>query len=269
MIQIQHAVMVVAHPDDEVLWFSSILENCKSVLVCFGASATSKQSWDAGRGALMASYPLTKVKFLKIRQSDAFDAANWNKPKEADNGLQLRRRRRTSSLYAGNAEKLLRILEVELKHESLVFTHNPWGEYGHEEHVQVFRILAELKEKLGFDLFVNGYVSNRSAKLMSRSMHSLEGKPLVRETDRMLAHRLKNLYLENGCWTWKTGYEWPEHESFYRVIRPSEGIGLETSASSPLNYITYDFNPSAVRKVARKALPAWMKARIKRAYNVE
>src|SRR6202030_399361 len=100
-----------------------------------------KQSWDSGRDVLMETYPLTKVGFLKLRQSDAFDAANWNKPKEADSGLQLqRRRRRTRSLYGRNAEKLLRILEVELKHESLVFTHNPWGEYGHEEHVQVFRI---------------------------------------------------------------------------------------------------------------------------------
>ena len=35
MVQVQDAVMVVAHPDDEILWFSSILNQCKSVLVCF------------------------------------------------------------------------------------------------------------------------------------------------------------------------------------------------------------------------------------------
>jgi LmbE family N-acetylglucosaminyl deacetylase len=263
MIQIQNAVMVVAHPDDEILWFSSILNDCKSVLVCFGPSATSKQSWDSGRAALMETYPLKKVRFLRVRQSDTFDAANWNKPKEADSGLHLRRRR---SLYGRNAENLRRILDVELKHESLVFTHNPWGEYGHEEHVQIFRILAELKQKLGFDLFVNSYVSNRSAKLMSRCTHSLGGNPLVRETDSTLALRLKNLYLENNCWTWMADYEWPEHESFYRVIRSNEGIELRTSASVPLNYITYDFNPSAVRKIARKALPASVKTRVKRAH---
>jgi LmbE family N-acetylglucosaminyl deacetylase len=268
MIQIQKAVLVVAHPDDEILWFSSILDHCKSVLVCFGASATSKQSWDSGRAVLMETYPLAKVRFLKVSQSDAFDAANWNQPKEADSGLQLRRRRRrTRSLYRINAEKLLRILEVELKHESLVFTHNPWGEYGHEEHVQVFRVLMELKEKLGFDLFVNSYVSHRSVNLMSRCMHSLGGNPLVRETDRMLAHRLKNLYVENDCWTWIADYEWPEHESFYRVIRPSEGIELRTSASFPLNYITFDFNESVVTKIARKALPASARSRIKRAFK--
>ena len=136
--------MVFAHPDDEILWFSSILHQCRSVLVCFGPSATSKESWDGGRAVLMETYPLTKVRFLKVRQSDAFLAANWNKPKEADSGLQLRRR---SSLYEKNAEKLLPILEAELKYETLVFTHNPWGEYGNEEYVQVFRVLDEIKRK--------------------------------------------------------------------------------------------------------------------------
>ena len=72
----------------------------------------------------METYPLTKVRFLKLRQSDAFEAANWNKPKETDSGLQLRRR---SSLYETNAEKLLRILEVELKHESVSFYTQPVG----------------------------------------------------------------------------------------------------------------------------------------------
>ena len=268
MIQIQNAVMVVAHPDDEILWFSSILHQCKSVLVCFGPSATSKESWDGGRAVLMETYPLTKVRFLKLRQSDAFEAANWNKPQEADSGLQLRRRR-TSSLYESNADQLLRILEVELKHESLVFTHNPWGEYGNEEHVQVFRVITKLKEKLGFDLYVTSYVSNKSAKLMSRYEHSLEGNPLVREINKILAHRIKNLYLENKCWTWLADYEWPEYESFYRVIQPNRRTGLRTTASSPLNYLTSNFSHSLIKKIASKALPTSVKSHIKRARNVE
>src|SRR5215510_2390733 len=95
MIRIQNAVAVVADPVDEILWFSSILDQCKSVLVCFGPSASSTESWDDGRAALMETYPLTKVKFLKLRESEAFGAANWNRPKEADCGLQLQRRRRS------------------------------------------------------------------------------------------------------------------------------------------------------------------------------
>jgi LmbE family N-acetylglucosaminyl deacetylase len=267
LIQIQDAVMVVAHPDDEIIWFSSILDQCRSVLVCFGPSANSKRSWDSGRAALMESYPLTKVRFLKLRQSNSFDAADWAKPTETRSGLQLRRR--TRSAYAANAEELLHILEAELKHQTLVFTHNPWGEYGHEEHVQVFRILSKLKDKLGFDLYVDSYVSNKSASLMSTCLKSLEGHPLVRETNRPLAHRLKNQYLDNDCWTWTADYEWPEYESFYRVIKGFEGIGPPLSASVPLNYITGDFNRSLARKIARKAIPTSLRAGIKRALNIE
>jgi hypothetical protein len=266
MVQIQDAVMVVAHPDDEILWFSSILSQCKSVLVCFGPSATSRQSWDSGRDAMMKTYPLGKVRFLKIRESDAFEAANWNDPKEANSGLRLRRGR-TSSLYDRNAEKLLHVLEAQLSHESVVFTHNPWGEYGNEEHVQVFRILRQLKERLGFDLFVSSYVSNRSVKLMSQYTHCLEGNPVLRETDVTLAHTLKNLYLQNDCWTWMADYDWPEYESFYRIVRPREAIEPGTRASLPLNYISYHFNQSEVRKIASRVLPTPVKSLLKRVRN--
>jgi LmbE family N-acetylglucosaminyl deacetylase len=267
MTPIQDAVVVVAHPDDEILWFSSILEQCKRVLVCFGPSATSTESWDDGRAALMDTYPLTKVKFLKLRESDAFGAANWNRPKEADSGLQLRRRRR--SRYQENAGELRRILEVELNQESVVFTHNPWGEYGHEEHVQVCRILWDLKERIGFELFVTSYVSDKSVKLMSKNMHLLEGNPLVRETDTALAERLKKLYLEHDCWTWMDDHEWPQYESFYRIVESSEEVQPSALASFPLNYIPYNLAQGPIRKIASKALPESVKSHIKRTYNVD
>ena len=267
MVEIQNAVMVVAHPDDEILWFSSILNQCKSVLVCFGPSATSKESWDGGRAVLMETYPLTNVRFLKLRQSEAFQAANWSKPKETGSGLELRRRKR--SLYEKNAETLLRILEVELKHESLVFTHNPWGEYGNEEHVQVFRVLAGLRASLGFDLFVNSYVSNKTAKLMSRSEPSLDDTPLVCETDTVLAQRLKNLYLENNCWTWMDDYDWPGYESFYRVGESDETADPRTRASVPLNHINQNFVHSPLKKLASKTLPTSVKSHIKRMYKID
>jgi hypothetical protein len=260
MIQIQDAVVVVAHPDDEILWFSSILHQCKSVLVCFGPSATSQ-------ALVMDNYPLAKVKFLKLKESDAFGAANWNRPKEVDCGLRLPQPRRLR--YQENAGRLLRILESELKQETLVFTHNPWGEYGHEEHVQVCRILWNLKQKLGFELYVNSYVSDRSAKLMSRNVDFLEGNPLMRETDRALAHRLKKLYVENDCWTWMDDHEWPQYESFYRVVSLNESVELDTALGFPMNHLPYKLHQGSIRKVVSKALPETVKSHIKRTCNIE
>ena len=128
--------------------------------------------------------------------------------------------------------------------------------------------LTRLKEKLGFDLFTTSYVSDRTVKLMSRYVHSF-GDPLMLETNGMLVHRLKNLYLENNCWTFLADYEWPEYECFYRAIQPNKKIELGLPASLPLNYITYKFNRSRTWKIASKTLPTWVKSHIKRAYKVE
>lgn len=260
------AVMVVAHPDDEILWFSSVLRQCKRVVVCFGASATSTETWDDGRAVMMDTYPLRKVQFLRVRQSDAFEASNWNKPMEDDSGLRLSRR--PSPSYEKNAAELRRILAVELSGESLVFTHNPWGEYGNEEHVQVFRVLTALKDELGFDLYVDSYVSDRSAKLMCKSARSLEGNPLVCQTNRTLAHTLRNQYLKNNCWTWMTDYEWPAYESFYHVATAVDGAESGIPAGYPLNYLTYSFKRGPIRTIAGKALPPSVKSRIKRVCHV-
>lgn len=266
MLRIQDAVLVVAHPDDEILWFSSILGHCKSVLVCFGPSATSTQSWDGGRARLMEAYPLSKVRFLKVRESEAFGAADWRHPVEVASGLQLRTGR--ASLYEQNAEELLSLLEVELNQASVVVTHNPWGEYGHEEHVQVFRTLMRLRAKLGFDIWVNSYVSDRTVELMWRYENRLDGIPVTRETDRELAHDLKKLYLENDCWTWMSDYRWPRYECFYRVIDNTQGIEAGTRAGLPLNCIDHNFNQGPLRRIASRMTPASAKSLIKRAYGL-
>ena len=36
--EIENSTLVVAHPDDEILWFGSIVNKCKKVIICFGPS---------------------------------------------------------------------------------------------------------------------------------------------------------------------------------------------------------------------------------------
>lgn len=263
MVRLEDAVIVAAHPDDEILWFSSILDTCKAVVVCFGQSSSSNESWDEGRAALMERFPLTKARFLKVRQSDAFQAADWKNPVETDSGLQLRRPIVT---YAENAQSLRRLLESELRDATTVLTHNPWGEYGNEEHVQVFSVVEQLRRKLGFDLYVNGYVSNRSLKLMSRNSPRLVDEPLVFETNLELAAEMMRIYLEYNCWTWRDDYEWPRWEIFYRVqSMPSNGVRhMRTTSSVPLNYLGIDFNRHALVQKAIMSVPDSVRVRIKR-----
>jgi hypothetical protein len=128
-------------------------------------------------------------------------------------------------------------------------------------------VLARLKEKLGFDLRVNSYVSNRSAELMSRCLGMLEGNSQARETDRQLAQRLKSVYLENNCWTWEDAYQWPEYEFFYRIVQPNSRDELRTSASLPMNFLTRKFGQSRLEKEAKRVLPVSVRSHIKKTYR--
>lgn len=262
VVRLKDAVIVVAHPDDEILWFSSILDKCRAVVACFGQSANSDESWNHGRATLMENFPLDKVRFLKVRQSDAYETADWKKPTENDFGLQLRR---PSVSYAENAQTLQQLLADELRNETVVFTHNPWGEYGNEEHVQVFKVVERLRQSLGFDLYVNGYVSNRSLKLMSENSGRISGQPLAFKTDVELASALMQKYVQHECWTWLDDYKWPQWELFYQTQPLMEGRvpHAGATASPPLNYLGHDFDKNIIIQMASKMLPKGVKAGVK------
>lgn len=259
MVRIEDAVIVAAHPDDEILWFSSILNHCKSVIVCFGPSATSRESYDRGRAEVIEKYPLAKVRFLNIRQSDANGQGQWKRPSAG--GLRLRR---PNSSYDRNRARLLSALRSQLADESVIFTHNPWGEYGHEEHVQVFSVVAALKTQIGYEMRVSGYVGRRSLKTMLNSSHMLDGRPLCLDTDKLLAGQLRDLYLQNDCWTWREDNDWPTSEVFYRFNDVHVPDATPRTTTEALNFISYNLDPSLPRRVAGKILPQAAKSHLKR-----
>lgn len=212
----------------------------------------------------MNNYPLTKVKFLRLRTAGALDAANWKSPQQTDRGLQLSGP--ATSAYQKNGDDLLRVLEGELRHHDLVFTHNPWGEYGHEEHVQIFRVLHQLKESLGFELFVNTYVSSKSAVLMTQTICTLGGEPVVLPTSRAIAQSLKDLYLRHDCWTFDTDFEWPAYEAFYGVPRGHNRTLPSPSTSILINYLTRNGGQGTgwMKKIVKKALPVKVRSQLKK-----
>jgi LmbE family N-acetylglucosaminyl deacetylase len=218
--------LVVAHPDDEALWATSVLSRVERIVFCFGLIA-SRPDWSEGRRRCLSDYPLPTVTNLGLQESEVFDGALWPDPVETKYGLAVRRRRGampafSDKCYRENYTRLVRELRTVLTGYSSVITHNPWGEYGHEEHVQVFRAVAELQNELGFALWVSGYVSDKSYALMLRNWPMLDPSFQVFPTDPDLGARLKALYAQHDCWTWFRDYVWPAHEYFYRWIGSAE-----------------------------------------------
>jgi LmbE family N-acetylglucosaminyl deacetylase len=208
------SVIVAAHPDDEALWFSSIIERVDAIVICF-LDVESRPEWSAGRRASLDEYPYANAGCLGVTESEVFNGADWDAPTATDYGLRIADRGRGSvDRYRKNFSELKALLKDRLAGYANVYTHNPWGEYGHEEHVQVYRAVRDLRETLSFDLWYSSYFSNKSAGLMASC---LARSPLTRQrrpTDAAAGTRLMELYRRHGCWTWYADYRWPESECF-------------------------------------------------------
>ena len=191
--------------------------------------------WSAGRTKVLDHYPLDKMYAIDLALSDVFGCGNWENPNVSKFGLELRGRECNLKKYEDNYRKLEEELSLLLRPYDHVFTHNSWGEYGHEEHVQVFRVIETLQKRLHFNLWVPNYVSNRSIHLMKKSFKRLGQEYFCLQTNRQIASQLEALYQKYGCWTWYSDYKWPNEDGFlsidlnYSVRKPGELF--------PINYI--------------------------------
>ena len=232
------AVVVMAHPDDEVLWASSILASAKKIILCYNEAPNSPRTSE-GRRTVFEDFPLKSAFNLNITESNSYQTTNWRKPVETPYGIRCGR---NGEAYARNFHLLTAALEAHIEEGDVVVTHNPWGEYGHEEHVQVFRAVSHLKRKRNFRLFVTSYVSDRVLFFMEKNTHRLGQASALLRTDKTLGETLKRHYQAHNCWTWENDYEWPDYECFYEVEAPDAPLraGAQTLSSLPVNVIWLD-----------------------------
>ena len=204
--------IIIAHPDDEVIFFSSILKSASKIIICFNKSQDNTVS--LGRETIRKKKLLKKTFFLNLDESDVFNRANWQFPENAPEGLIVSNNR---TEYKKNFLNLKKKLSTILTKGNTIYTHNPWGEYGHEEHVQVFKAIKYFEKKLKLTIFVNNYVSNKSYNLMKMQKHLLSNIRQSKIIDKMFTNRLKNLYISNSCWTFDDFYKWPKNEIFFKL----------------------------------------------------
>lgn len=247
----EKSILVVAHPDDEALWYSSILDHLDTVVICF-LDSDDHPMWNVGRRSAIAAHPIANVSTLGLAQPGVFNRADWGNPVISDYGIRLSEGGAISDAYMWNYEKLIEKLGRTLKDYRNVFTHNPWGEYGHEEHVQVYRAISKLQQDMPFNLWYSNYCSNKSYKLMLGCASRVNLPYVTLKTDEVLGKRLKALYGQNDCWTWYDDYEWFKEESFLLDSRdgaPGSGGGR----LFPINFLIVGLVGGASVKKGRVA----------------
>lgn len=238
--------IICAHPDDEVIFFSSILKDASSVIICF--TETQNKTVTMGRKNIKKFPPLKNYLFLDLVEPNVFNSANWNNPTKSPEGLTVSRNKYNYvKSYQGIKLKLSKIL----KFGDTIYTHNPWGEYGHEEHVQVFRVITELSNELNLKIFVTGYVSNKSYNLMKMENHLLTNKIQFMTINEKLVNDFKAIYILNYCWTFDDNYIWPRIETFYKININSrvKKIKKNNTSSLPLNFMQNNYKVTFAKKL--------------------
>lgn len=236
-------VLVVAHPDDEILWFSGVFPFVRQVLICY-LETPGDDARTRARETLVSRFPDTRVEFLRISESRAFGQANWFSPTLSSDGLRLDRSGGhiptkpgfSAQRYHANKALLVRMLRERLAGVPVVITHNPWGEYGHEEHVQVHRAVTELSTELGFDVWYDTYASDRSSVLLSRCLAHTQYHFETLPTQRSAVAPLEALYREAGCWTWPFD-EYTGFDSETYALEPKAHSPHKAGAALPINWI--------------------------------
>lgn len=259
------AALVVAHPDDEALWFSSIVDKIERLIICF-LDVEGRADVTAGRHRAAASFPLQHTEFLGLEESGVFNGADWLAPVTTEYGLAVAPRPYTMPTFRGdryrsNYATLRERLRSRLQGYRNVITHNPWGEYAHEEHVQVHRAVASVQRELGFDLWFSNYCSNKSHNLMLRHLTEFRSDYITLETNRELAARLERFYRTHGCWTWPfDDYTWFTHECF---LKAGDAAAAHAEARHghlfPLNFLRVEVSweepretPGLLNRLVRK-----------------
>jgi hypothetical protein len=206
--------VVVAHPDDEALWLSSVAASVERIVFGFGAVPGKPQRSEARRRAV-AALPLRGIVNLAIAESGVEWQSYLAKPELTPWGVRILEAA-VWERYKSNHAELLEGLRPALTGCENVYTHNPWGEYGHAEHIQVYRAVTALQDELGYTVWFSNYVGPGNWTFVRGLAQRLNwARRRVMRPDIVTAHALRQVYRDHGAWTWKSGHRWPAQEIMY------------------------------------------------------
>lgn len=252
--------IIVAHPDDEAIFFSSIAKSASEIIFCF--NKTKDNIVSLGREKVKKKLPLKNNSFLDLTEADVFNTADWKNPEDSLEGIKIKKNREK---YHKNFLALKYHLSKKINEGDTIYTHNPWGEYGHEDHIQVFKAVKDLKKKFKLKIFMNGYVSNKSYNLMQKKQVLISNKIQYKIVNSNFTNKLKKIYMSNNCWTFDDNYIWPKIEVFFQISNVNNKFSLnkKNTSSPPLNFMNDNYKVNIFKKVLEKLISYKLKKKIK------
>jgi hypothetical protein len=223
-------LVVVAHPDDEALWFAPLLRMAATVLAALPVHAYDEVI-SRGRERVRAEYPVDTFDFLPLRSAGVYRQSDWRRREPVEHGVMLRSACASdrARAYHDNYALLLQALEPYVCTHDVVFSHNPWGEYGHEEHIQVCHAVMAVAKRhhrsvwawdgLPVRLLLSDGMRLRSDFYGLRTRHLPR---LVLDTDLALFSEIRRLYQSHLAWTGSDTYDPPAPSEYIQLMRDGE-----------------------------------------------
>jgi len=212
-MEINNSVLVMSHMDDELLFSSSILDQVKTIIIVF--TECDDQELSKKRFNFKKKYPFSNCIFLDIRQGE--EVGNFFFllfGKETNYGISFRNKKR----YKSNYLLIKNYIKKLINEYNIIFTHNPWGEYGNHEHIQIYRIMRELALENNLKLFVNNYCSYSASWLMYINQYQFKKNIfIVKQINQTKFEEIKDQFIKSGCWTYCDSYKPPMIEIFYQI----------------------------------------------------
>jgi LmbE family N-acetylglucosaminyl deacetylase len=224
-------LVVVAHPDDEVLWLSAALPYASRIVAAFSV-AIGDPALTRGRELVRAHYPFSGFEFLGLSNADVFSQSDFLSRTPVEHGVSLMSScpRERVERYRSNYSALLAALDPYLGPGTEVVTHNPWGEYGHEEHVQVNHAIVSLAARHGCSVWVwDGFsteelVANdvwlRADYYPDNAVALVPSLELAVDIDRY--REIRDLYRRYGAWTFHDDYLPPNSSRLFQIVRDGQ-----------------------------------------------
>ena len=211
------SALVVAHADDEILFFSSIVDKVDAVFICFIGSVNKPYRRER-RKCVLEQYPLNNIVALDLDAPGVDGCVEADETEKTPFGLKINNQT-AEEAYEKTYAEVIGALRDQLRGYEFVYTHNPWGEYAHPMHVQINCVVESLAVELGFRAMFSNYISVDAMKLAKPYL--LYGKypePFSLPTNVGLAHQIRDLYMRENCWTAYRHLIWPEYESFNSLV---------------------------------------------------
>ena len=166
--------LLVAHPDDEVIFFWWALKEIDQIVCCSSDLNNPERAW------------------CKDRSKALFEIGNiLNIPVTClDYNSEFYR------LNSRNGELLKLQSDILAAVEGDIYTHNAWGEYAHLDHILVNQIAMSSGNKV-----ITSDIVDDGGWLKVKSFN--QGKLFKQAViDMELYNQLKDVYEKWGCWTW-------------------------------------------------------------------